>query len=144
MNCKSRIFVSCLGLISVIALPAYAQKDRQVYEDAIERSADVCPDHSPERTRAGITAIPAATLKVLEEFDITLCPDRRLDSTTPVVWYGAQGVFAWNPAVKGAPKVMSTHATAYARAEDFPKTTIVWKLNGKVAEGALVPTFRKR
>ncbi|ALN91228.1 MULTISPECIES: hypothetical protein [Lysobacter] len=144
MNRNSRIFGSCLGLLLVAVPPAHAQKDRQVYEDAIARSAEVCPDHSAERTRAGVMAVPAATLKVLEEFDVALCPDRRLDSTTPVVWYGVQNVFAWNPSVKGAPKVMATQAAAYARSEEFPQTTVVWKANGKLAEGALVPSFRKR
>ncbi|MEH6417143.1 hypothetical protein [Pseudomonas sp. CGJS7] len=144
MNRKSRIFGSCLGLIVVTALPAHAQKDRQVYEDAIARSAEVCPDHSNDRTRPGVTAVPAAALKTLLSRDMALCPDRRLDSTTPVVWYGKQGVFAWNPVVKGAPKVLAARVVAATRGDDFPKETVVWKANGKLAEGALVPSFRKR
>lgn len=144
MNRSSPIFGSCLGLILVVAPPAHAQKDRQVYEDAIARSAEVCPDHSSDRTRPGITAVPAAALKVLQSREIALCPDRRLDSTTPAVWYGKQGVFAWNPAVKAAPKVLASHIVAYTRSDSFPKETIVWKANGKLAEGALVPAFRKR
>lgn len=145
MNRRSQIFGSCLGLFLVVAAPAHAQKkDRQVYETAIARSEQVCPDHSADRSRPGINAIAAATLKVLEEHEIALCPDRRLDSTTPVVWYGRQGVFAWNPAVKVAPKVLATRTAEYARSQSFPKDTVVWKASGALAEGALVPAFRKR
>ncbi|MGO1072906.1 hypothetical protein [Lysobacter sp. CA199] len=144
MNRQSRIFGSCLGLIAATALPAQAQKDRQVYEDAMAQSAEACPDHSADRTRPGVTAVPAAALKALKSHDMVLCPDRRLDTTTPVVWYGRQGVFAWNPSVKGAPKVLAARVVAATRSEDFPKETIVWKANGKLAEGALVPAFRKR
>ena len=113
MNCKSRILGSSLGLLLLIAPHADAQKrraqqqppkDNATYTAALARSAETCPEHSEQRTRPGVVAVPAAALKVLESRGYALCPDTRLDTTTPVVWYGKQGVFAWNPASAGAPK----------------------------------------
>lgn len=142
---------SSLGLLLIFAPHADAQKrraqparDNATYTAAMARSAETCPEHSDARTRPGVAAVPAAALKVLESHGYALCPDTRLDSTTPVVWYGKQGVFAWNPASGGAPKILAAQAAAYARNEDFPAATVVWKSNGKLAEGALVPSFRKR
>lgn len=91
-----------------------------------------------------MAAVPAAALKVLESRGYALCPDTRLDTTTPVVWYGKQGVFAWNPSSAGAIKVLAAQAAAFARSEEFPPGTVVWRANGKLAEGALVPAFRRR
>ena len=152
MNCKSRILGSSLGLLLILAPHADAQKrrsqappkDNATYTAALARSAETCPEHSEQRTRAGVVAVPVAALKVLESRGYALCPDSRLDTTTPVVWYGKQGVFAWNPASGGAVKVLAAQAAAYARSEEFPAATVVWKSNGKLAEGALVPSFRKR
>lgn len=151
MNCKSRLLGSSLGLLLVLAPHAEAQKrraqppkDNAAYTAALARSAEVCPEHSDQRTRPGVVAVPAAALKALESRGYALCPDTRLDTTTPVVWYGKQGVFAWNPGSAGAPKILAAQAAAYARSEEFPASTVVWKSNGKPAEGALVPAFRKR
>lgn len=161
MNCKSRILGpslfgsgllgSSLGLLLILAPHADAQKrraapakDNAAHAAAMARSAETCPEHSDARTRPGVAAVPAAALKVLESHGYALCPDTRLDTTTPVVWYGKQGVFAWNPANGGATKVLAAQAAAYARSDEFPAATVVWKANGKLAEGALVPAFRKR
>lgn len=153
MNCRSRILIAGLGLALIAALPAKAQRqrgggkanaDRAVYDAAIERASRVCPDHSAERTGAGVRSIPASALRMIEQRDFVLCPDLRLDTQTPVVWYGRQGVFAWNPQARGAVKLLATKAGAYARDNSFPKETVVWKPSGKEAEGALVPTFRGR
>lgn len=167
MNCKSRILGSrllgsgllgpgllgsSLGLLLILAPHADAQKrraaapakDNAAHAAAMARSAETCPEHSDARTRPGVAAVPAAALKVLESHGYALCPDTRLDTTTPVVWYGKQGVFAWNPANGAATKVLAAQAAAYARSDEFPSATVVWKANGKLAEGALVPAFRKR
>lgn len=144
MSGKSQRFGSILALLLMVAPAAQAQKDRQVYEAAITRSAEACPDHSSERTRPGVTAVAAASLRALEERKYLLCPDRRLDTSTPLVWYGREGVFAWNPSVKGTGKLLSDKVNAYVRSGEFPAETVVWKSNGKPAEGALVPAFRRR
>ncbi|BAV98321.1 hypothetical protein [Lysobacter enzymogenes] len=152
MNCKSRILGSSLGLLLILAPHADAQKrraqppakDNATHAAAMARSAETCPEHSDARTRPGVAAVPAAALKVLESRGYALCPDTRLDTTTPVVWYGKQGVFAWNPSSAGAIKVLAAQAAAFARSEEFPPGTVVWRANGKLAEGALVPAFRRR
>ncbi|MGJ7902052.1 hypothetical protein [Lysobacter sp. 1R34A] len=145
MNRQSQIFATGLGLAMAAASAAQAAPgDRQVYEAAIARASRVCPDHSPERTGPGIKGIPVAALRVIEQRNYTLCPDRRLDSQTPVVWYGREGVFAWNPAARGSAKLLAGKAAAYAKDQSFPSQTVVWKPNGKLAEGALVPAFRGR
>jgi len=151
MNCKSRILGSSLGLLLILAPHAEAQKrraapakDNAAYTAALARSAETCPEHSDARTRPGVLAVPTAALKVLESRGYALCPDTRLDITTPVVWYGKQGVFAWNPASAAATKVLGAQVAAYARSEEFPPGTVVWKASGKLAEGALVPAFRRR
>jgi hypothetical protein len=61
-----------------------------------------------------------------------------------VVWYGREGVFAWNPSAGGAAKLLAGKVTAQVRSGDFPSQTVVWKSNGKLAEGALVPAFRRK
>lgn len=148
---KAGLLGSSLGLLLILAPHADAQKrraqpqkDNAAYTAAMARSAETCPEHSDARTRPGVAAVPAAALRVLESRGYALCPDTRLDSTTPVVWYGKQGVFAWNPASGAAPKILAAKAAAYARSEEFPPSTVVWKSNGKLAEGALVPSFRRR
>ncbi|WP_152669983.1 hypothetical protein [Lysobacter capsici] len=140
----SSLSLTSLALMLAMAPVAHAQKDRQVYDAAMARSAEACPDHSTERTRPGVTAVAAASLKALEERKFVLCPDRRLDTTTPVVWYGREGVFAWNPSAGGAAKLLAGKVTAQVRSGDFPSQTVVWKSNGKLAEGALVPAFRRK
>jgi len=153
MNRRSCSLFVGLGLVSIALLPAQAQRqrggakananaDRAVYQAVIDRSSRVCPDHSAERTGPAVRSIPASALRMIEQRDFVLCPDLRLDTQTPVVWYGRQGVFAWNPQARGAVKLLADKAGGYARANDFPKDTVVWKPSGKIADGALVPSFR--
>ncbi|WP_408950044.1 hypothetical protein [Lysobacter sp. Hz 25] len=145
MNRQAQIFATCFGwALAAASVAQAAPGDRQVYDEAIARASRVCPDHSPERTGPGIRSIPVAALRVIEQRNYTLCPDRRLDSQTPVVWYGREGVFAWNPGARGAVKLLAGKAAAYAKDKSFPSQTVVWKPNGKLAEGALVPAFRGR
>ncbi|ATB59223.1 conserved exported hypothetical protein [Xanthomonas citri pv. fuscans] len=46
--------------LSTAALPALAQSDRQVVEDMLTRSANVCPGHNTERTTPTVKAVPSA------------------------------------------------------------------------------------
>ena len=46
--------------LSTAALPALAQSDRQVVEDMLTRSANVCPSHNTERTTPTVKAVPSA------------------------------------------------------------------------------------
>ncbi len=152
---KHRLLLPLVALsLACVALPpAQAQgrgkKSRpakvvdKIYGEALARSAEVCPDHSNERSRPGVDSVPAEALRTLHGQGVALCPDQRLDSSTPLVWYGPANVFAWNPAVKGVTKQLGVQAAAYARQESLPRETVVWKANGKPAEGALVPAFRR-
>ncbi|MDA7417245.1 hypothetical protein PGB34_12820 [Xenophilus arseniciresistens] len=123
---------------------AHAQSDRQTYESTLERSARVCTGHSPERSTPGVRAVPVGALRVLLKHEVTLCPDRRIDAATPVVWYGDARVFAWNPEAADAPKVLAAQADAMTRKEDFPTGTRVWKADGSAAQGVTVPALELR
>ncbi|MEH6417786.1 hypothetical protein [Pseudomonas sp. CGJS7] len=130
--------------IALLAPSAYAQSDAQVYESALAESARVCPGHSKERTTPGVRAVPVGALRVLAQRHYTMCPDRRLDAATPAVWYGAAGVYAWNPEVEGAAKLIAGKVDAMTRKEEFPAETLVWKTDGSEAKGATVPMFERR
>lgn len=128
-----------------LAVPAaYAQSDAQVYESAIAQAARICPGHAKERTAPGIRAVPVGALRVLAQRSYTMCPDRRLDPATPAVWYGAAGVFAWNPDTAGAAKLIAGKVDAMTRSEEFPAETLVWKADGGEVRGATVPMFEPR
>jgi hypothetical protein len=58
----SSLSLTSLALMLAMAPVAHAQKDRQVYDAAMARSAEACPDHSTERTRPGVPAVAAASL----------------------------------------------------------------------------------
>lgn len=121
-----------------------AESDAQVYENALERAARICPGHSSERTTPGIKAIQVGALRVLAKREVTLCPDRRLDAATPVVWYGSAGVYAWNPEATGSVAVLATKVDAMTRKEEFPVETLVWNADGSQAKGVTVPAFEPR
>lgn len=135
---------SAAAALALCATAAYAQSDAQVYESAIAEAARLCPGHSKERTTPGIRAVPVGALRVLAQRNYTMCPDRRLDAATPAVWYGADGVFAWNPETKGAAKLIAGKVDAMTRKEDFPPETLVWKADGSEAKGVTVPMFERR
>ena len=130
-----------LGALAALAGTAHAQTDRTVYENALERSAANCPGYSTERAGPGIRAVPVGALRVVARREFTLCPDRRLDAATPVVWYGERGVFTWNPDVPAGIEVLKSRVDAMTRTEDFPADTVVWDSTGKPVSGATVPSF---
>ncbi len=135
----------CAGLLAA-AVPALAlaQSDATVYEDAMTRSAEICPGYATERARPGIRAVPVGALRVLAKRQLTLCPDRRLDAAAPVVWYGHSGVFSWNPEIDAAVELLKARVDAMSRREEFPVGTLVWSLDGNAVTGAVVPTFEPR
>lgn len=138
---------AALALLAALAQTAagvHAESDAQVYENAIERTARLCPGHSVERSTPGVKAIQVGALRVLAKRDVTLCPDRRLDAATPVVWYGRASVYAWNPEATGAVAVLATRVDAMTRKEDFPVETLVWNADGSEAKGVTVPTLELR
>jgi len=137
--------VSGLALLgALVAFQARAQSDAQVYDNAIEQAARVCPGHSAEHTRPGIRAVGVGALRVLAQRRITMCPDRRLNAATPVVWYGRAGVFAWNPEVKEAVALVASRVDAMTRKDEFPADTLVWRADGSEARGVTVPMFERR
>lgn len=139
---SARLALAVFALLAAGA--AQAQSDAEVYESAIARSASVCPGHSKERTTPGVRAVPVGALRVLAQHRYTMCPDRRLDKATPAAWYGKAGVFAWNPEVEGAAKLIARQIDAMTRKQEFPVETVVWKADGSAATGAVVPMFEAR
>jgi hypothetical protein len=135
---------AAVAAMTMCASAAYAQSDAQVYESAIAEAARLCPGHSKERTTPGIRAVPVGALRVLAQHNYTMCPDRRLDAATPAVWYGAVGVFAWNPEIPGAVKLIAGKVDAMTRKEEFPAETLVWKTDGSAVTGVTVPMFEPR
>ena len=137
-------FGCAVALALGVAGAAHAESDAQVYEQAIERAARVCPGHAADRTTPAVKAIKVDALRVLAKRDVTLCPDRRLEAATPVVWYGRASVFAWNPSATGAVAVLATKVDAMTRKDDFPAETLVWNADGSEAKGVTVPALELR
>ncbi|WP_181093309.1 hypothetical protein [Xanthomonas bromi] len=130
--------------LSTTAVPALAQSDRQVAEDMITRSANVCPGHSTERTSPTVKAVPVGALRVMLERGLVMCPDRRLDAAAPAVFYGRPGVFAWNPEVPAAKTVIVQQIGAMTRKDDYPVETLVWDATGTALKQQTVPMFEPR
>ncbi len=130
--------------LSLIALPVFAQSDREVAEQMVTRSANVCPGHSADRTTPTIRATPVAALRVMLERGLVMCPDRRLDADAPAVFYGRVGVFAWNPEVKGSSEVIVKQIDAMTRKDDYPQDTLVWDAKGAEVKQRTVPAFEAK
>ncbi|NYI20177.1 hypothetical protein FHR53_003345 [Xanthomonas arboricola] len=141
MNWTSAVAMLAL---STAALPALAQSDRQVAEDMITRSANVCPGHSTERTSPTVKAMPVGALRVMLERGLVMCPDRRLDAAAPAVFYGRLGVFAWNPDVPAAKTVIVQQIGAMTRKDEYPVETLVWDAKGTALKQQTVPMFEPR
>ncbi|MCC5091141.1 hypothetical protein [Xanthomonas campestris] len=130
--------------LSAAALPALAQPDRQVVEDMLTRSANVCPGHSTDRTAPTVKAVPVGALRVMLERGLVMCPDRRLDAAAPAVFYGRLGVFAWNPDVAASSAVIVKQIGSMTRSEDYPVETLVWDAKGTALTQQTVPMFEPR
>lgn len=130
--------------LSAAALPAFAQSDRQVVEDMVTRSANVCPGHSTERTTPTVKAVPVGALRVMLERGLVMCPDRRLDAEAPAVFYGRLGVFAWNPDVAASSGVIVKQIGTMTRSDEFPTETLVWDSKGAALKQQTVPMFEPR
>lgn len=141
MPWKSALTVLAL---STAALPALAQPDRQVVEDMLTRSANVCPGHSTDRTAPTVKAVPVGALRVMLERGLVMCPDRRLDAAAPAVFYGRLGVFAWNPEVAASSAVIVQQIGNMTRNEDYPVETLVWDAKGTALKQQTVPMFEPR
>ncbi|RWU13801.1 hypothetical protein XANMN_21870 [Xanthomonas phaseoli pv. manihotis str. CIO151] len=141
MSWKSALAMLAL---STAALPALAQSDRQVVEDMLTRSANVCPGHSTERTTPTVKAVPVGALRVMLERGLVMCPDRRLDAAAPAVFYGRLGVFAWNPGVKAGCTVIAKQIDSMTRKDEYPTETLVWDAKGTALKQQTVPMFEPR
>ncbi|MDX6081300.1 hypothetical protein SIL81_08235 [Xanthomonas campestris pv. incanae] len=130
--------------LSAAALPASAQPDREVVEDMLTRSANVCPGHSTDRTSPTVKAVPVGALRVMLERGLVMCPDRRLDAAAPAVFYGRLGVFAWNPDVAASSAVIVKQIGNMTRTEDYPVETLVWDAKGTALKQQTVPMFEPR
>ncbi|WP_068873472.1 hypothetical protein [Xanthomonas translucens] len=130
--------------LSAAALPAFAQSDRQVVEDMLLRSANVCPGHSTDRTSPTVNAVPVGALRVMLDRGLVMCPDRRLDADAPAVFYGRLGVFAWNPEVKAASTLIVKQIGSMTRNEEYPTETLVWDAKGTALTQQTVPMFEPK
>ncbi len=140
---KQSFAVSALAL-SLVALPAFAQSDREVVEQMVTRSANVCPGHSADRTTPTVRATPVGALRVMLERGLVMCPDRRLDADAPAVFYGRVGVFEWNPEVKGSSEAIVKKIDAMTRKDEFPPDTLVWNVQGEALKQRTVPAFEPK
>lgn len=125
-------------------MPAFAQSDREVVEDMVTRSANVCPGHSADRTTPTVKAVPVGALRMMLERGFVLCPDRRLEADTPAVFYGRAGIFAWNPQIKEGSTVIVKQIDAMTRKDEYPRETLVWDANGNVLKQCTVPAVEAK
>lgn len=141
MPWKSTVVVLAL---SAVAVSAQAQSDREVVEDMVTRSANVCPGHSTERTVPTVKSVPVGALRVMLDRGLVMCPDRRLDADAPAVFYGRVGVFAWNPQVPASSDVIARQIDTMTRKDEYPSDTLVWDAKGVPLERRTVPAFEPR
>lgn len=134
-----------LPLLILLAAPLLARaSDAEVYERSIEEAGYVCPGHSVERTTPGVRGVPVGALHVLQKRGYLLCPDRRLEASTAVIWYPQYGVFTWNPEQPASVKAVAAKIDELTRSESFPTETMVWDAKGKPLKGQTVPMFEPR
>jgi hypothetical protein len=141
MSWKSR---AVLFVLPAVALPAFAQSDREVVENMVTRSANVCPGHSADRTTPTVKAVPVGALRVMLERGLAMCPDRRLDTDAPAAFYGRVGVFEWNPEVKEGATVIVKQIDAMTRKDEYPQDTLVWDAKGSPLKQRTVPAFEPK
>lgn len=134
----------CALALSVCAFSAFAQSDRQVVDDMVTRSANVCPGHSAESTPPVVRKVPVGALRVMLERGLVMCPDRRLDAAAPAVFYGRAGVYAWNPDVPASGALIARQIDAMTRKDAFPVETMVWDATGTALTQQTVPAFNPR
>lgn len=139
-----RMSVAALLVLAAAAMPAFAQSDREVVEDMVTRSANVCPGHSADRTTPTVKAVPVGALRVMLERGLVMCPDRRLDADAPAVFYGRVGVFVWNPEVKEGSTVIVKQIDAMTRKDEYPQDTLVWDTKGNALKQRTVPAFEAK
>jgi len=139
-----RISCATLLVLAVVAAPAFAQSDREVVEDMVTRSANVCPGHSADRTTPTVKAVPVGALRVMLERGLVMCPDRRLDADAPAAFYGRVGVFTWNPEVKEGSAVIVKQIDAMTRKDEYPQDTLVWDAKGNALKQRTVPAFEAK
>lgn len=139
-----RIHRATLFILALATTPAFAQSDREVVEDMVTRSANVCPGHSADRTTPTVKAVPVGALRVMLERGLVMCPDRRLDADAPAVFYGNVGVFAWNPEVKEGSTVIVKQIDAMTRKDEYPQDTLVWSAKGDALKQRTVPAFEAK
>ncbi|SFD94186.1 hypothetical protein [Paracidovorax konjaci] len=130
--------------LTAIAVPALAQSDRQVAEDMLTRSANVCPGHSTQRTAPTVKSMPVGALRVMLDRGLVMCPDRRLDADAPAAFYGRLGVFAWNPEVAAGSAVIAKQIDAMTRKDEYPSETLVWDAQGTPLKQRTVPLFEPK
>ncbi len=136
--------LSALAALCVVAAPAFAQSDRTTFDQTVARTAQHCPGHNTEVTGPGLRKVSISALRVLLAQRILVCPDRRLDAEAPVVWYGGDRVFAWNPDIDGAIDTLAEQIGGMTRTEAFPTQTLVWSIDGTALESQTVPAFEAR
>ncbi|OZI31228.1 hypothetical protein CAL29_25200 [Bordetella genomosp. 10] len=141
---RSTLAWTTAALALCAASTAFAQSDREVVESTVARSANVCPGHSKDRTTPTVKLVPVGGLRVLLDKGLVMCPDRRLDADAPAVWYGQWGVYAWNPEVADAGKVVAAQIDKMTRDESFPTDTLVWGPKGEELKNRTVPAFEPR
>lgn len=136
---------TALVLAALLGMPILAHaSDNEDYERAIARTAQTCPGHSKERTVPGVRSVPVGAIRVLQQHDYILCPDRRIEGDAAVVFYPTYGVFAWNPENPASVKAVSAVIDRLTRSEDFPAETLVWDAAGKPLSGQTVPAFEPK
>lgn len=144
MQRKHSVVLLALTALTTIAAPASAQSDRQVVEDMLLRSANVCPGHSTERTAPTVKKVPVGALRVMLDRGLVMCPDRRLDAEAPAAYYGRVGVFQWNPEVPAASGVIVAKIDAMTRKDEYPQETLVWDAKGTALTQQTVPAFEPK
>ena len=141
MSWKSR---TILLVLCATSLPAFAESDREVVENMVTRSANVCPGHSADRTTPTVEAVPVGALRVMLERGLVMCPDRRLDADAPAAFYGRVGVFEWNPETKDGKTVVVAKIDAMTRKDEYPGETLVWDAKGNPLKQRTVPAFEAK
>lgn len=133
------------ALAALLCLSPLAQaSDNEDYERSIAQTAQACPGHSKENTVPGVRGVPVGAIRVLQQHEYVLCPDRRIEGDAAVVFYPTYGVFTWNPEKPASVNAVSTVVDQLTRNEAFPSETMVWDASGKPLKGQTVPAFEPK
>jgi hypothetical protein len=147
MSSKSRVcvrgFVACLATATLFdSALAISPAEQREYDAFINQAANTCANYPGKSGALAIESLKIEIIRGLQGRRVLLCPDSKLSSDAPTVWYGNHRAMAWNPAVPGSTDKVRAVLDRMTRDDVYPNEIRVWDAGGKELENRVVPQFK--